>query len=73
MRFIPPLEPNFGGVHETMIKSAKKAIRAVLGNADVNDEELMTVFTGAEDLLQLRSQDLLIYISSFEGPSTRHL
>ena len=49
------------------------AIRAVLGNADVNDEELMTAFTGAEDLLQPRSQDLLIYISSLEGPGTRHL
>ena len=52
--FIPPLAPHFGGVHETMIKSAKKAIRAVLGNADVNDEELMTAFTGAEDLLNSR-------------------
>ena len=55
-----------------MIKYAKMAIRAVLGNADVNDEELMTAFTGAEDLLQPCSQDL-IYILSLEGPGTRHL
>ena len=52
--FNPPLAPHFGGVHETMIKSAKKAIYAVLGNADINDEELMTAFTGAEDLLNSR-------------------
>ena len=25
-----------------MIKAAKKAIRAILSNADINDEELMT-------------------------------
>ena len=37
--FNPPLASNFGGVHKTMIKSAKKAIYAVLGNANKNDEE----------------------------------
>jgi len=31
-----------------MIKAAR---RAILGNADVNDEELMTAFTGAEALI----------------------
>ncbi len=41
-RFNPPLAPHFGGVHETMIKAAKKSINAILGNADVTDEELMT-------------------------------
>ena len=52
--FNPPLAPHFGGVHETMIKGAKRAIRAVLGNADVNDEELMTTFTGVEALMNSR-------------------
>lgn len=37
-----------------MIKSAKRAIAAVLPNADINDEELETVFTGVESLLNLR-------------------
>ena len=31
-----------------MIKSAKSAIMAILNNADVKDEELMTAFCGAE-------------------------
>lgn len=52
--FIPPLAPHFGGVHETMIKAAKKAIYAILGSADVTDEELMTAFTGAEALINSR-------------------
>jgi hypothetical protein len=40
----PPLAPHFGVVFERMIKSAKRAIKAILGNA-VKDEELLTVFT----------------------------
>ena len=44
----PPLAPDFGGVHETMIKSAKKAIQAILSNADTTDEELMTAMIGAK-------------------------
>ncbi|XP_074645828.1 uncharacterized protein LOC141902087 [Tubulanus polymorphus] len=52
--FNPPLAPHFGGVHETMIKSAKRAIYAILKNADVNDEELMSAFTGAEALINSR-------------------
>ena len=52
--FNPPLAPHFGGIHESMIKSAKRAIYAIMGNADVNDEELTTVFTGAEALINSR-------------------
>jgi hypothetical protein len=37
-----------------MIKSTKRAIAAVLPNADVNDEELQIVFTGVESLLNFR-------------------
>lgn len=52
--FNPPYAPHFGGVHETMIKSAKKAIHAILGCADITDEELFTAFTGAEALINSR-------------------
>ena len=37
-----------------MIKAAKRAVNAVLGNADVTDHELTTAFTGAEALLNSR-------------------
>ena len=52
--FNPPLAPHFGGVHETLIKVAKRASYAILKGADVTDEELMTTFTGAEGLLNSR-------------------
>ena len=37
-----------------MIKGAKGAVYAILGNADITDEELMAAFTGAEALLNSR-------------------
>ena len=37
-----------------MVKSAKKAIKAILGQADINDEELMTAIVGAEGLINSR-------------------
>jgi len=52
--FNPPAAPHFGGVHEIMVKAAKKAIKNILGNADINDEELVTVFIGAEGLINSR-------------------
>ena len=52
--FNPPLGPHFGGVHEIMVKAAKRAIYGILRNADINDEELMSAFVGAEDLLNSR-------------------
>ena len=42
--FNPPAGPHFGGAHEIMVKSAKRAIYGVLGNNDVTDEELITTF-----------------------------
>ena len=52
--FNPPYAPHFGGVFETMIKAAKRAVMTILGNADVTDQELMTAFTGAEALINSR-------------------
>ena len=52
--FNPPHAPHFGGVFEALVKSAKKAIRAILGDADVWDEELHTAICGAERLMNSR-------------------
>ena len=45
-RFNPPGAPHFGGAHEVLVKAAKKAIYAVVGDRDVTDEELITVYRG---------------------------
>ena len=52
--FNPPGGPHFGGVVETMVKAAKKAIYAVLNNCDITDVELITICTGVESLLNSR-------------------
>ena len=53
-RFNPPAAPHFGGAHEVMARADKKSIYAVVGHRDVTDEELITVFTGVESLLNSR-------------------
>ena len=52
--FNPPLAPHFSGVHEVMIKAAKKAIYAILGCADITDEELLSAVAGGEGLINSR-------------------
>ena len=60
-KFNPPSAPHFGGVFEAMVKSAKRAIKAILGNAEIDDEELHTAICGAEKLLNSRP---ITYVSS---------
>lgn len=57
--FNPPLAPHFGGAHESMVKSAKKAINGI--QADIIDEELLTAIIGAEGLIS--SMPLTYHIS----------
>ena len=52
--FNPPAAPHFSGVHEVMIKAAKRAIYSILGNADITDEELQSAIIGAEGLINSR-------------------
>ena len=52
--FNPPGAPHFGGAHEVTMKAPKKAIYVVLSSSDVTDEELITLVTGAESLLNSR-------------------
>lgn len=52
--FNPPAGPHFSGVHEIMIKAAKKPIYAILGSADITDEELLSAVVSAEGLINSR-------------------
>ena len=52
--FNPPYAPHFSGVHEVMVKAAKRAIYAILGSADITDEELLSDVVGAEGLINSR-------------------
>ena len=52
--FNPPSALHFGGVFESMVKVAKKALYAVLGTSDITDEELITACAGVESLVNSR-------------------
>ena len=53
-RFLPPYASNMGGVHEALVKSAKRALRCVLEQADIDDDQLETAFVRVEALLNSR-------------------
>ena len=59
--FNPPLGSHHGGIFEALIKSAKKALKAILGQASLTDEELQTAIVETEGLLNSRP---LTYTSS---------
>ena len=52
--FNPPRAPHFGGVVEILVKAAKRALSAILKQAEVTDEELGTAIVQAEDLINSR-------------------
>ena len=52
--FNPPRASHFGALFETLIKNAKRAVTAVLSDADITNEELLTALTEVERLLNSR-------------------
>ncbi|KAL9968821.1 hypothetical protein ACROYT_G020955 [Oculina patagonica] len=67
-RFNPPGGSHHGGVFEALIKSAKRALRAILGETKVTDEELLTAVVEVAGILNSRP---LTYCSS--DPNDEHV
>ena len=53
-RFNPPASPHFGGSWERLVRSAKRALHAVIADRAVTDEMLLTVMAEVEGLLNSR-------------------
>ena len=53
-RFNPPGGSHHGGFFEAMVKSAKKALKSILGEAHLTDEELHTAVVEVEGFLNSR-------------------
>lgn len=53
-KFIPPNSPHWGGLWEAGIKSTKFHIRRIIGNSNLTFEELTTVLTQIEAILNSR-------------------
>lgn len=54
LQFIPPYSPHFGGLWESGIRSCKYHLRRIVGNAKLTFEELCTVLTQIEAVLNSR-------------------
>ncbi|XP_043503862.1 uncharacterized protein LOC122525251 [Polistes fuscatus] len=52
--YIPQGAPNFGGLWEAVVKAAKYHLRRMVGNASLTFEELCTVLTQIEAILNSR-------------------
>jgi hypothetical protein len=52
--FNPPLGSHFGGIFETMVKAVKRALKATIGRADLDEEEFRTVVSKTGHLLNCR-------------------
>lgn len=52
--FIPPHAPHFGGIWEASVKSIKCHLRRVAGNASLTFEEMYTLLTQIESVLNSR-------------------
>jgi len=52
--FIPPHAPHFGGIWEAAVKSAKYHLKRIVDNAALNFEEMYTVLTQIEAVLNSR-------------------
>ncbi|XP_038120004.1 uncharacterized protein LOC119770021 [Culex quinquefasciatus] len=53
-KFIPPRTPNFGGVWEAAVKSAKTSLVRVLGQRQLSFEDMATVLTQIEAAMNSR-------------------
>ena len=53
-RFSPPSAPHFGGAWESLVKSAKAAMRVVLGSTTVKEEVLRTVLAEVTAIFNAR-------------------
>ena len=52
--FNPPASPHFGGAWERLVRSTKRALKAIAGEQCVNDETLLTFVAEAEAILNSR-------------------
>lgn len=50
----PPLGSHFGGVFESLVKVAKRSMKAIVGNAGLTDDELHTAIKEVEGLMNSR-------------------
>ena len=70
--FNPPNAPHFGGVFEIMVKAMKRALKATIGRADLDEEEFRTVVSKIAHLLNCRPIQVVPDVNDFEPLTPNH-
>jgi hypothetical protein len=70
--FNPANASHFGGIFESMVKAAKRALKATIGKADLNEEEFRTVVSKMAHLLNCRPIQLVSDNSDYSTLTPNH-
>jgi hypothetical protein len=70
--FNPPVAPHFGGIFEIMVKAAKRAMKATIGHADLDEEEFRTAVSKIGHLLNCRPIQLVSDQNDYETLTPNH-
>jgi hypothetical protein len=70
--FNPPVAPHFGGIFETMVKAAKRALKAIIGRADLDEEEFRTVVSKTGHLLNCRPIQVISDVNDYDTLTPNH-
>ena len=70
--FNPPIASHFGGIFETIVKAMKRALKAICGQADLDEEDFRTVVSKMSHLLNCRPIQLVNDVSDYETLTPNH-
>ena len=70
--FNPAHASHFGGIFETMVKACKRALKATIGRADLDEEEFRTVISKMAHLLNCRPIQIVSDNTDFETLTPNH-
>ena len=70
--FNPPVAPHFGGIFETMVKAVKRAMKATIGRADLDEEEFRTVVSKTGYLLNCRPIQTVSDVNDYDTLTPNH-
>ena len=70
--FNPPVASHFGGIFEIMVKAMKRAMKATIGRADLDEEEFRTAISKMSYLINSRPIQVLSDVHDYDVLTPNH-
>ena len=64
--FNPPLASHFGGIFKIMVKAMKRAMKAIIGQADLDEEEFRMAVSKMSYLINSRPIQVVSDVNDYE-------